>query len=234
MTGNELERKVKNILRKYIWGITPSAYYTDTITQKPREKDIIATNVQQSYDEAISYNARLFIECKVFPKTTEIYEHTNPSEIENTILHFNIPFANFSEIERSKNTHIYKYNKIFEPKDSDDFLYPAINQNLQSFNAFRKANNEKGIYFLMVVFDGELVCANQSGEIKKCDNALVKIETLDNTFNLPNKECFIELVSLHKFENLFAEIRDDIKKIDDSIIFYRKKVERIKKYNDAI
>ena len=145
MTGNELEKKVKNILRKYIWGITPSAYYTDPITQKPREKDIIATNVQQSYDEAINYYARLFIECKVFPKTTEIYEYTDPGEIENTVLYFNIPFANFSEIERSKNTHIYKYNKIFEPKDSEDFLYPAINQNLQSFNAFRKVNNEKGL-----------------------------------------------------------------------------------------
>ena len=87
---------------------------------------------------------------------------------------------------------------------------------------------------MMVVFDGELVCVNQSGEIKKCDNALIKIETLDNTFNLPNKQCFIELVSLHKFENLFAEIRDDIKKINDSIIFYRKKAEGMKKYNDAI
>ena len=64
---------------------------------------------------------------------------------------------------------------------------------------------------MMVVFDGELVCVDQNGGRKKCDNALVKIETLDNTFNLPNKECFIELVSLHKFENLFAEIRDDIK-----------------------
>ena len=69
MTGNKLEREVKNILRKYIWEITPSAYYTDHITQKQREKDIIATNVQLSYDEAISYYARLFIECKVFPKT---------------------------------------------------------------------------------------------------------------------------------------------------------------------
>ena len=241
MTGNKLEREVKNILRKYIWEVTPSAYYTDHITQKAREKDIIATNVQLSYDEAISYYARLFIECKVFPKTTEIYEHLNPSEIEKNILHFNIPFANFSEIERFKKNHLYKYQQIFEPKDSEDFLYPAINQNLQSFNAFRKVNNAKGIYFLMVVFDGELVCVDQNGGRKKCDNALVKIETLDNTFNLPNKECFIELVSLHKFENLFAEIRDDIKIINDSIIFYhrietnknREKAERMKKYNDA-
>jgi len=241
MTGNELERKVKNILRKYTWGVTSSPYYTDPITQKAREKDIVATDIRLSYDDVFSYYARLFIECKIFPKTTEIYEYTDQVEIENTILHFNIPFANFSEIERDKNTHANKYNKIFEPKDSEDFLYPAINQNLQSFNAFRKSNNEKGIYFLIVVYSGELFCVDQNGDKKKCSNALVKINALDNTFGLPNRECFVELISINKFENVFGEIRDDIKKIDSSITFYhrmennrnREKTERMKKYNDA-
>ena len=90
-----IRKRCKKHIAKIYLGITPSAYYTDPITQKAREKDIIATNVQLSYDDAISYYARLFIECKVFPKTTEIYEHLNPSEIENNILHFNIPFAKF-------------------------------------------------------------------------------------------------------------------------------------------
>ena len=36
MTGNELERDVKNILRKYIWGLR-HLLYTDPITQA-REK----------------------------------------------------------------------------------------------------------------------------------------------------------------------------------------------------
>lgn len=220
MNGNKLEMKVEDILRKYTWEITPSAYYTDPITQKSREKDIIATNLRLPNDEITSYYARLFIECKYFPKTTEIYERTSPIEIKNTILHFNIPFVDFSNIECNENTHLYKYDKIFKSKDSEDFLHQAINQNLQSFDAFRKNNNEHGIYYLMVVYDGELICVDQNGNKRKCENALVRIETLDNTFNLPNKECFIELVSVNKFEDLFGKIRDDIEKIDKSIIFY--------------
>ncbi len=162
----------------------------------------------------------MFIECKYFPKTTEIYERTSPIEIRNTILHFNIHFANFSNIEGNKNTHLYKYDKIFKSKDSKDFLHQAVNQNLQSFAAFRKNSSEKGVYYLIVVYNGELVCVDQSGNKRKCDDALVKIEALDNTFNLPNKECFIELVSINKFEDLLGKIKDDIEKIDKSIAFY--------------
>jgi len=229
MTGNELERKVKSILQKYTWKITPSPYYTDPTTLKAREKDIVATNARLSYDEIISYYAKLFIECKVFPKTTKMYEYGNRDEIENTILHFNVSFANFPEIEDTKNTHFYRYNKVFEPKDSEDFLYPAINQNLQSFYAFRKNNNENGVYYLIVVYDGELICVDQAGNERKCDNALVKIETIDNTFNLPNRKCFIELISIDKFESLLDEIINDVRKIDDSIISYYHKIEKQRK-----
>lgn len=220
MNGNELEMQVKSILRRYTWEVSPALYYTDPITKKAREKDIIATSLQFSNNEIINYYARLFIECKNFPKPTEIYEHANAGEVENATLYFNIPFANFSEMERCKDSHFYKYNEIVEPKDSEDFLYPAINQNLQSFSAFRKSTNEKGIYFLIVVYDGELFYIDQDGNRKKCDNALVKIETLDDTFNLPDKKCFIELVSIQQFENLFEKIRNDIQKVNDSLQFY--------------
>ena len=220
MDGNKLEIQVKNIVRKHNWEVSSSLFYTDPITKKIREKDIVATNFQFPNDEIKSYNARLFIECKNFPKPTEIYEHTNVNEVKNATLHFNVPSANFSKIEKCKNNHFYEYNKLFELKDSKDFLYSAINQNLQSFFAFRKSTNEKGIYFLIVVYDGELFCIDQSGNRKKCDNALVKIEALDDTFNLPNKKCFIDLVSIQQFENLFEKIKNDIQKINNSLQFY--------------
>ena len=220
MDGNKLEMQVKNILKKHNWEVSPSLHYTDPNTKKVREKDVIATSLQFPNDKIINYYVRLFIECKNFPKPTEIYEHTNVSGIENATLHFNIPFANFSEIERCKDSHFYEHNKIVELKDKEDFLHSAINQNLQSFSAFRKNTNERGVYFLIVVYNGELFYIDQSGNRKECDNVLVRIDALDETFNLPNKKCFIDLVSIQQFENLFEKIKNDIQKINGSLQFY--------------
>lgn len=224
MNGNELEKQVKDILKKDGWEVLANANYTDPITQKPREKDIIATSLQFPNEDILSYNAKLFIECKYFPKATEIYSKgENINEIENILLAFNIPFADISEIERHKQTHFYEYAEIFGPKDKEDFLYPAINQNLESFNAFRKNNPESGLYYLIVVYDGELISVDKEENKKSCNNALVKIETIDNVFNLPHKQCFIELVSINEFENLLKKIREDIKKINGSAHFYYRK-----------
>lgn len=126
MNGNNLEKQVKEILQKNGWRVLANAYYKDPITQKPREKDIIATSPQFPDENILNYNARLFIECKYFPEETEIYPVVaNESEIENTIFAFNIPFANIPEIERYEKTHFYEYTEIFGSKDSKDFLYPA-------------------------------------------------------------------------------------------------------------
>lgn len=231
MNGNNLEKQVKDILQKDSWRVLANAYYKDPITQKPREKDIIATSPQFSNEDILSYNARLFIECKYFPEETEIYlEGTNASEIENTISAFNMPFADISEIERSKQTHFYDYTEIFGSKDSKDFLYPAINQNLQSFDAFRKNNPERNVYYLIVVYDGKLIFVDQNKNKRTYSNALVKVDVLDDTFNLPYKKCFIELVLISQFENLLKKIREDIKKINESVFFnYRMEKNRIEK-----
>lgn len=224
MNGNELEKQVKDILQKDGWKVLGPVDYTDPSTQKPREKDIVATKIQFPDKDILSYNARLFIECKYLPKTTEIYsENIDTSKIENTLLDFNIPFADISEIERHKQTHFYEYTEIFYRKDSRDFLYPAINQNLQSFRAFRKSNPESGLYYLIVVYDGELISVDKEENKKSCNNALFKKDVLDDTYNLPYKKCFIELVSVAQLENLLKKIREDIEKINNLASFYYRK-----------
>lgn len=222
MNGNELEKQVKDILQKDGWEVA-NPYYKDPITKKPREKDIVATKPQIPNKDILNYNARLFIECKCFPEATEIYSKgANTSEIENTIFALNIPFADISEIERHKQTHFYEYTEIFRPKDKKDFLYPAINQNLQSFDAFRKNNPESGLYYLIVVYDGELISIDKEENKKSYNSALVEMETLDDVFNLPHKKCFIELVSVSQLKNLLKKIGEDIEKINRSAHFYHK------------
>ncbi len=219
MNGNELEKQVKDILQENGWQVSANVYYKDPITKKPREKDIIAILPQLDNEKPLSYNVRLFIECRYLPKETEIYsENINMEKIKNTILAYSIPFADIFELERNKKFHFYNYNKVFGIKDSEDFLYKTINQNLQSFDAFRKNNLVRGIYYLIVVYDGKLVSAG-----KDYHNALVKIEAIDDVFSLPYKKCFIELVSINQFENLLKEIKEDIKEINSSIQFYYQK-----------
>lgn len=224
MNGNKLEKQVKDILQKDGWEVLTRADYTDPSTQKPREKDIVATKPQFPNEDIRSYNARLFIECKYFPEATEIdSKDTSIGGIENTLLAFNIPFADISEIEEHRQTHFYEYTEIFDPKDSKDFLYPVINQNLQSFHAFRKSNSERAVYFLIVVYDGELISVDKGENKKNCNNVLIKKDVLDDTYNLPYKKCFIELVSIDQLENLLLKIGKDIEKIDNSASFYYRK-----------
>ncbi|MGB3988304.1 MAG: MvaI/BcnI family restriction endonuclease [Minisyncoccales bacterium] len=152
---NPLEDKVKSILEDNNWKTDIGLHYKDPATGLPREKDIIVTSQQlENYKNYnLNYNAKIFIECKMIPKSTEVY-YSNDEEIENVILSNKLPYVDASEMERNKKFHTYSFPKTINEKNSGDLLYKAINQNLQSFSAYREEyKDEKGIYFLCVIFD---------------------------------------------------------------------------------
>ncbi len=219
MNGNTLEEKVEEILKHNGWEVFSGVFYTDQNTQKPREKDIIAKKHQNNYD----YDVILFVECKSIPEATRIYRKSRMENIENTLITDNIPFANILEMERNRQTHFYiNYCEFFKSRDSKDFLYKAVNQNLQSFNAFRKNNQQAGVYYLLVVYDGTVFYLDDSNHQQNCNGALIRINALDNTFSLPNRECFIEIVSISNLENLLQAIEEDIAEINKSANLYRR------------
>jgi len=222
MNGDDLEKETKDILVKDGWNVSAGVYYKDPSTKKPREKDIIATFPQyKKGEEILHYNVRLFIECKCLQGETELYpKSVSMDEIEETLLCSNISFADISEIERHKEFHFYNNTKVFSDKDGKDFLHKAINQNLQSLDAFRKNNNESAIYYLVVVYDGKLKFVDENKKSKYCSNALVIIETIDDIFNLSQKQCFIDLVSIDQFKGFLEDIKKDIGKINFSNQFY--------------
>ncbi|MFH0779961.1 MAG: hypothetical protein V1928_03845 [Parcubacteria group bacterium] len=218
MNGNELEENVEKMLKNDGWEMTSEVFYTDPNTKKPREKDIIARKSQNTNN----YDAVLFVECKSIPKATRIYPKGKMDDVANTLFAYHIPFADISEIERHKQTHFYqKYCEFFKTKDDKDFLHVAINQNLQSFSAFRKDNKKAAVYYLLVVYDGNVFYIDDNSQQQDCHGALVRVDTLDNTFNLVNKGCFIEIVSILDFENLLKKIEEDITQINQSAFFYR-------------
>jgi len=224
MNEYNLEKQTENILKDNKWEIKSHLHYEDPSTKKDREKDIIATSFELEREDILQYYCRLFIECKYLPKETVIcLEDINMDEIEKTILSYNMPSMEISEIERYKKLHFYEYTKVLMHKDSGDFFYKPINQSLQSFNAFRKATNEKAIYYLLVVYDGNLKFQDKNGNKKDCNNILFWMRTLGSLYDLPNNECFIELVSIDQLENFLKKIREDIGKINSIIYFYYKK-----------
>lgn len=219
MNGNILEEQVEKILKDDKWKVLSGVFYTDPNTQKPREKDIIAQKHQDNHD----YDAILFIECKTIPEETIINKKGEMKDVENTLITNNIRFANISEIERYKQTHFYKKHKeFFKLKDSKDFLYKAVNQNLQSFSVFRKNNQKAGVYYLLVVYDSRVFYLDDSNIKQNCNGALIKINSLDDTFNLPNGGCFVEIVTILNFTNILKEIEKDIAKINESANFYHR------------
>jgi len=220
-----LEKRVRDILKNNDWEVSSNLHYTDPNTKKPREKDIIATSIQLKNNDILRYHARLFVECKYLPTETKIHlEDTDMNKEENVALVYDIPLVDILKMENDKVIHLYKYTEVFKAKDSKDHLYKAINQNLQSFDAFRKNTSEnKGIYYLIVVYDGKLKFRNEDRH-----NALVKIETLDDTYNLPHKKCFIELVSADQFKDLLKKIKEDLREINERACFnYKMEKNRI-------
>lgn len=217
---DDLEKQTESILKKEGWDVLWGGYYRDTATGKPREKDIIATRFRLENNDIIKYGVRLFIECKNLPQETEIYlRDSETNKVENFISTCNIPYDVISELERHEKLHLCNYKNIFRVKDSKDFLYAAINQNLQSFAAFRKNLSEREVYYLIIVFNGKIFFKNENDKIY-LENALLKIETIDKIFDLLDQKCFIELISITQFKKILNDIMLDIGEIDGSLSFY--------------
>jgi hypothetical protein len=230
---NNLEEQTKSILKENKWEVLQGSFYKDPSTGLPREKDIIGTlqRLKNHEDIGLNYNAKIFIECKTMPEITEVF-YSEKKSIENTILVNRIPFVSVSEMERTRSFHFYSFLEIFQQKDSKDLLYKSINQNLQSFSAYRKENEqEKDAYFFCIVFDNNIQYKDVDCNIQKLNRGIIKVRTIDGIYNLPNKSCFIELVSINHFQNYLDDIAKDLQEIDESIFFYYKKEEEKIKNN---
>ena len=223
---DNLEKQTESILKEEGWEVLPGGYYKDPVTGKPREKDIIATRFRFENNDFIKYGVKLFIECKNLPKETEIYLRDNKiNEIENFLLNDNIPYNVIPKIERYKKLHFFNYENTFRIKDSKDLLYTAVNQNLQSLNAFRKNISERWVYYLIIIFNGKVFFNDDKIYL---ENALLKIEAIDDAYNLPDRKCFIELISITQLKKILNNVMLDIGEVDGSLSFhYRRDKNRI-------
>jgi hypothetical protein len=156
-SGNNLHCRAIKFLKEKGWDVLVSPYYSDIITNKPREIDIIAQKlflVDDYRGLAGKLYFRLFIECKYIKQDTVFWfdkkDYVRLGKKLNNILPFETynQYGNFNE--KMKSNHYYKGEnvaKIFK-SDSDknfenELIYGALNQSLNSLVYYK---NEKNIF----------------------------------------------------------------------------------------
>jgi hypothetical protein len=144
-SGNTFHYQVVNFLRERGWSVLVSPYYTDNLTDKPREIDIIAekafniSNYWQNSRLLGTLNVKLFIECKYIRSHNVFWFDSIDKQnmikriISDTPL--KDPRKNIS-IEKHHYMHAKNVAKLFASEninqENGEVFYKAINQNLNA------------------------------------------------------------------------------------------------------
>jgi len=154
-SGNTFHYGVAEGLRKKGWTVMISPYFTDNLTDKPREIDIIA---ERSFDTNDMFgrkngaiNIQILIECKKVDDLTVFwFDQPDRKELIGSIVReINIDTSETYDIESTvkslapNHRHLKdEVAKLFTAKSSNkqeqEFMFKAINQSLNSMIYFRK------------------------------------------------------------------------------------------------
>lgn len=151
-SGNNFHYQVVNFLRERGWNVLVSPYYTDNLTDKPREIDIIA---EKAFDVTAfisnwigTINVKLFIECK-YINTNNVFwfDAINKQEVIKRIMTdtpLEDPRENIS-IEKHHYMNVEKVAKLFasenKSQENGEVFYKAINQNLNALVYYKNKGN---------------------------------------------------------------------------------------------
>lgn len=152
-SGNGFQYRVINCLRDLGWKVLVSPYYNDSVSDKPREIDIIAEKEYQVNSILRAWlgtvTVRLFLECKYINKSTVFWfdEKDRLRARERVIA--DMGYRSASHGHEMDTHHYYSEEyaaKLFATKDvreDGDPIYKAI---AQSINAMVYYRNRPGIF----------------------------------------------------------------------------------------
>ena len=198
-SGNNFHFKVVEFLREKKWEILISPYYTDNITDKPREIDIVAekefvvNNWMPIRTSPIgNLNVKLFIECKYIDSETVFW--FDDKDREKAIKRVSIDTSLKSpDVNVGINKHHYLSNnqvaKLFVSSRSrsqeNEIIYRALNQSLNAMVYYKNT--------------GSIISEEKN-------NALEILKTVNYSLVLCN--------SFDKFYRVDSEKREGYSKID--------------------
>ena len=160
-SGNNLHIKVVELLESLEWDVELSSYYYDDTTGKPREIDIVAKKRVDIDFSGKNFFIFLFIECKYFKNEIAFRLHRNDRDKSKRAIILNSIYQN-GIFTRTNSAHHYltrdKISKLYDSygnKDNGkDDVFSAFTQAAKSLLFFRCAQNIKGVYYPLVVYDG--------------------------------------------------------------------------------
>jgi hypothetical protein len=151
-SGNTFHSKVLKYLQEKGWTVLISPYYSDNVSNKPREIDLIAEKafpVKSGFGEwQGTVNVKLFIECKYINQITVFWLHDKDEQQAESLI---VRTSPLTEDSAKKAEHHYlagsdKVAKLFadERKKSveNEIFYKALNQSLNAMVYYR---NEESI-----------------------------------------------------------------------------------------
>ncbi len=249
--GNSFHIKVADYLSDKWWNIEISPYYTDFVTNAPREVDIIAYKIKEIPGRVNSDNIRipafeirvqLFIECKYLDPNNTIVTRTQPideNRIEKYVAKEKI-LANLlkdkgelpAEIKSMHHYFFYKsVAKLFGNQTNDDPIFKWINQVLHSLIYFETHPLWKASKYN---YNYPLVLVNEFSNFHEKNSEEEKPKLINDNFLFAtnysysfkkeitlNREFFIDIVDFEKWLPSF------LIKIDKELERYAEKLETL-------
>ena len=230
-SGNTFHSKVARHLRGAGWTVLISPYYHDSISNKPREIDLLAEKAF-SYPNFGTVNIRLFVECKYVTDETVFWFDQKDVEKSRELIKKITP----SEFDQrpSLNTNHYmqieRVAKLFadeRKKGSDnEFFYKALNQSLNATVYFRpkgsicRADQRRYIRWTM---NYPVILCNSFEKLYRTDIDLdsepsrldqnfcleVNYAYLDPAGNNANEYFLIDVLSFTDIEKYLAIVQED-------------------------
>jgi len=238
-SGNSFHFKVLRHLEELGWQTTISPYYTDNLTNKPREIDLIAEKafpIKNFCQEFLgNINVQLFIECKYIPQKTVFWFHDkNISETQTLI----VRTTGLDQYDCDIQKHHYlngknRAAKLFADEGSkaaeNETFYKAINQSLNALIYYRDKGSiiriehgrisytKRTLTFPVIVCDSfeklyglDVQRGEEPFQIDDGFHLEVNYAYVDEKTNSHNEYFLIDVVSLELLDSFLKTVEDDV------------------------
>jgi len=234
-SGNNFHCKVVRYFTEKGWYVLVSPYYTDFVTDKPREIDIITEKVYPIHANfnIIYISVKLYVECKYIPHEVVFWFSDKDKKrskdwlLKHTPITENNVYINKHHYNNEKNTKVAKlFASSFNKQIENETIFRAINQCLNAtiYNKFSSSiipNNKtkitKILHYPVIVFNSfdkfYRVDMDVDNEPLKIDDSFqheINYAYLNQDKKSRNEYFLIDFVEFIKLDNFLDIIEQDV------------------------
>jgi len=237
-SGNNFHALALRNLEKRGWKCLVSPYYTDNITDKPREIDLIAEKIyplRSLWRQSTGgIRIRLFIECKYSSKNTVFWFHSKDRGKAELLVVGSTPLR--SENIYTKKHHYLSENstvaKLFNSESTNEDVHKGLTQCLHSMISlknnddlfFSRSHNSgleiiETVHYPIIIFNSfdkffrVDMGDEEKSHVKISDNFLFELNYayVDKNKNQVNKYFLVDIIDFHQLDEFLKIIDEDVK-----------------------